>query len=161
MPLAFRAHAAASLSGRCILRAPVQAILLLALLVLLAPASSASGEGAIEWDRYSEGGTVTVLTTNEDGSTRETKVWLIVVEGQGYIRTGKTGWGANVERNPEIALRIGETELLLRVEFVTDEAERETVKKALRARYGFWDWLLSPVRGRNPKIMRLVPREAQ
>ena len=132
------------------MRAPVQAILLPALLVLLAPASSASGEDAIEWDRYSEGGTVTVLTTDEDGSTRETKVWLIVVEGQGYIRTGKTGWGANVERNPEIALRIG-----------TDEAERETVKKALRARYGFWDWILSPVRGRNPKIMRLVPREAQ
>ena len=61
------------------MRAPVQAIFLLALLVLLAPVSGASGEDAIEWDRYSEEGTVTVLTTDEDGSTRETKVWLIVV----------------------------------------------------------------------------------
>ncbi len=161
MPLRFREGAAVSLLGRCIVRAPVYAFLLLALLVLLAPVSSASGEEAIEWDRHSEAGTVTVLTTNEDGSTRETKVWLAVFEGQGYIRTGNTRWGGNVERDPDITLRIEETEWPLRVEFVTDEAEREAVKKALRARYGFSDWILSPVRGRHPKIMRLVPREAQ
>ena len=143
------------------MRAPVQAIFPLALLVLLAAVSGASGEDAIEWDRYSEEGTVTVLTSNEDGSTRETKVWLAVFEGQGYIRTGKTRWGGNIERNPEIVLRIGETELPLRVEFVTDEAERDGVKAALRAKHGFSDWILSPVRGRNPKIMRLMPREAQ
>jgi hypothetical protein len=142
-------------------RAPVQAIFLLALLVLLAPVSGASGENAVEWDRYSEEGTVTVLTTDEDGSTRETKAWLVVVEGQGYIRTGKTRWGGNIERNPEIVLRIGETELPLRVEFVTDETERDAVKAALRAKHGFSDWILSPVRGSNPKIMRLIPREAQ
>ena len=143
------------------MRTPVQAIFLLALLVLLAPVSGASGEKAFDWDRYSEEGTVTVLTTNEDGSTRETKVWLVVVEGQGYIRTGKTRWGGNIERNPEIVLRIGETELPLRVEFVTDETERDAVKAALRAKYGFSDWILSPFRGSNPKIMRLIPREAQ
>ena len=143
------------------MRAPVQAIFPLALLVLLAAVSGASGEDAIEWDRYSEEGTVTVLTSDEDGSTRETKVWLAVFEGQGYIRTGKTRWGGNIERNPEIVLRIGETELPLRVEFVTDEAERDGVKAALRAKHGFSDWILSPVRGRNPKIMRLMPREAQ
>jgi len=142
-------------------RAPVQAIFLLVLLVLLAPLAGAQGEEAIEWDRYAEEGTVTVLTTDEDGSTRETKVWLAVVEGQGYIRTGKTRWGGNLERNPEIVLRIGETELPLRVEFVTDQSERDAVKAAFRAKHGFSDWILSPVRGRNPKIMRLVPREAQ
>lgn len=143
------------------MRAPVQAIFLLVLLVLLAPLAGAQGEEAIEWDRYAEEGTVTVLTTDEDGSTRETKVWLAVVEGQGYIRTGKTRWGGNLERNPEIVLRIGETELPLRVEFVTDQSERDAVKAAFRAKHGFSDWILSPVRGRNPKIMRLVPREAQ
>jgi len=142
-------------------RAPVQATFLLALLVLLAPVSGASGGDAIEWDRYSEEGTVTVLTTDEDGSTRETKVWLAVVDGQGYIRTGKTRWGGNLERNPELVLRIGETELPLRVEFVTDQSERDAVKAALRAKHGFSDWILSPVRGSHPKIMRLVPREAQ
>jgi hypothetical protein len=142
-------------------RSLFQAIFPLILLVLLAPVSAAGEEEAIDWSRYSEEGTVTVLTTDEDGSIRETKVWLAVVEGKGYIRTGNTRWGGNVERNPEISLRIGETEIPLRAEFVTDEAEREAVKAALRARHGFSDWILSPLRGRNPKIMRLMPREAQ
>jgi hypothetical protein len=140
-------------------RTRFQAILVLAALILLTPLAGAHGEEAIDWDRYSEEGTVEVITTNEDGSTRETKVWLAVVDGQGYIRTGKTRWGGNVERNPEITLRIGETELPLRVEFVTDPTERDAVKAALRAKHGFWDWILNPIRGRNPKIMRLVPRQ--
>jgi hypothetical protein len=138
-----------------------QAILVLAALILLAPLAAAQGEEAIEWDRYSEEGTVEVITTNEDGSARKTKVWLAVVDGQGYIRTGKTGWGGNVERNPDVTLRIGETELPLRAEFVTDQTERNAVKDALRAKHGFSDWILNPIRGKNPKIMRLVPREAQ
>jgi hypothetical protein len=142
-------------------RTHFQAILALAALILLAPLVGAQGEEAIEWDRYSEEGTVEVITTNEDGSARKTKVWLAVVDGQGYIRTGKTGWGGNVERNPDVTLRIGETELPLRVEFVTDQTERDAVKDALRAKHGFSDWILSPIRGSNPKIMRLVPREAQ
>ena len=143
------------------MRTHFQAILVLTALILLAPVTGAQGGDAIQWDRYSEEGTVEVVTTNEDGSARETKVWLAVVDGQGYIRTGKTRWGGNVERNPEVTLRIGEAELPLRVEFVTDPAERDAVKAALRAKHGFSDWILSPIRGRNPKIMRLVPREAQ
>jgi hypothetical protein len=142
-------------------KARFQAILVLTAFILLMPVTGAHGEDAIEWDRYSEEGTVEVITTNEDGSARETKVWLAVVDGQGYIRTGKTRWGGNLERNPEITLRIGETELSMRVEFVTDPTERDAVKAALRAKHGFSDWILSPLRGRNPKIMRLVPRERQ
>ena len=137
------------------------AAIALAASILLAPVSGARGEEAVDWDRYSEEGTIEVITTNEDGSSRETKVWLAVVEGQGYIRTGNTGWGDNVERDPDVALRIGETELPLRVEFVTDEAHREAVKAAFREQYGFQDWLMNPLRGKNPKIMRLLPREAQ
>ena len=137
-----------------------QAILVLAAVILLTPLTGARGEEAIEWDRYAEEGTVEVVTTDEDGSARVTKVWLAVVDGQGYIRTGKTRWGGNLERNPELTFRVGETELPLRVEFVTDQTERDAVKAALREKHGFSDWILSPIRGRNPKIMRLVPREA-
>ena len=134
------------------------ATIVLAVLFLLAPVSGARGEEAVGWDRYAEEGTIKVITTNEDGSSRETKVWLAVVEGQGYIRTGNTGWGGNVERNPDVTLRIGEIELPLRVEFVTDEAQREAVKAAFREKYGFSDRIMNPLRGKNPKIMRLLPR---
>ena len=137
------------------------AILVLAAVILLTPVTGARGEAAIEWDRYAEEGTVEVITTDEDGSVRETKVWLAVVNGQGYIRTGKTRWGGNTERNPEVVLRIGETELPPRVECDTDPTERDAVKAALRAKHGFSDWILNPIRGKNPKTMRPVPREPQ
>ena len=148
------------------MRTHFQAILvliafILMALILIAPATGAEGGDAVQWDSYAEEGTVEVTTTDEDGSARVTKVWLAVVDGQGYIRTGKTRWGGNLERNPELTLRIGETELPLRVEFVTDPTERDAVKAALRAKHGFSDWILNPIRGKNPKIMRLVPREAQ
>ena len=143
------------------MRTQLQAILLLIAFILIAPVTGAEGGDAVEWDRYAEEGTVEVITTDEDGSARVTKVWLAVVDGRGYIRTGKTRWGGNLERNPELRLRIGETELPLRVEFVTDPTERDAVKAALRAKHGFSDWVLNPIRGRNPKIMRLVPREAR
>jgi hypothetical protein len=142
-------------------RSGFQAIPLMAALALLTPFTGARGEEAIQWDRYSGEGTVEVITSNEDGSDRVTKVWLAVVEGRGYIRTGGTRWGANVERNPKVTLRIGEKEFPLRVEFVTDQTERDAVKDALRAKHGFSDWILTPLRGKNPKIMRLLPREAQ
>jgi len=142
-------------------RTHFQAILVLTAFILIAPIAGAEGGDAVQWDRYAEEGTVEVITTDEDGSSRVTKVWLAVVDGQGYIRTGKTRWGGNLERSPELTLRVGETELPLRVEFVTDPTERDAVKAALRTKHGFSDWILNPIRGKNPKIMRLVPREAQ
>lgn len=138
------------------MRIRVQAMLVLC--VLLMPLSGARGEDAIDWDAHAEEQTVTVVTADEDGSARETTAWLAVLDGQGYIRTGGTRWGGNIERNQDVAVRIGETELLLRVEFITDEAQRDAVKAAFREKYGFSDWLLDPVRGSNPKIMRLIPR---
>ena len=114
--------------------------------------------GDIDWEQYAEAGVVKVLSSNEDGSTRTTKVWLAVVDGQGYIRTGGTRWGENVTRDPDIALRIGEQELELRVHFVEDPALRERVIAAFREAHGWRDALISPFRGSHPKIMRLDSR---
>ena len=132
----------------------------LAAFMFLTVAAGARGEEALDWSIHSEEQTVEVVTTNQDGSSRETKVWLIVVDGQGYIRTGNTRWGGNIERNPDVVLRIGETELPLRIELVTDEAERTAVTAAFRDKYGFSDWILTPFRRGEPKIMRLMPRSA-
>jgi hypothetical protein len=103
---------------------------------------------------------VQVLTTNEDGTPRETTVWLAVVDGRGYIRTsGWTRWGNDVERNPDIALRIGDTEHLLRASFIEDEALREEIVATFREKYGWFDGLLDVFRGSKPRIMRLDPRD--
>jgi hypothetical protein len=68
----------------------------------------AAGPAAAEapdWDGLRELGTVEVVTTDLDGADRETTVWLAVVDGAGYVRTGSSRWGDNVVRSPELELR--------------------------------------------------------
>lgn len=130
----------------------------LGLVALFAVSTAAFGEDRVGWDSHADVETVTVITTNEDGSTRETTIWLVVVDGDGYICTGATRWGGNVERNPDVVLRIGEIELALRAEFITEPAARERVEAAFREKYDFEDWLSGAIRLGNVKIMKLLPR---
>ncbi len=61
------------------------------------------------------------------------------MDGQGYIRTGNTRWEANIERNPDVTLRIEGKAHPLRVEFVADSALRTRIephRKALEANIG-------------------------
>jgi hypothetical protein len=111
-----------------------------------------------DWSRYAEEQTITAITTADDGSARETTIWIVVVDGDAFIRTGNTRWGANVERQPDIALRIADEEIPVRVHFVTDDTLRGRVSEAFRAKYGLADRLLSPFRGGRPKIMHLSRR---
>ena len=129
---------------------------LLAALGLVAP--SALGN-AVDWKAASDVEEVEVLTTNEDGSPRETTIWLVVLDDQGYVRTSRrTTWGDNVERNPDIALRIEGAEHFLRASFVEDEALRERIVQAFREKYGWFDGFVNFMRGSTPRIMKLEPR---
>jgi hypothetical protein len=120
----------------------------------------AAGAAEVDWNAVADVEEVEVVTTNEDGTPRATTIWLIVVDGQGYIRTsGWTRWGGNVERNPDIALRIGDAEHLLRASFVEDEELRARIVAAFREKYGRFDGFLNVFRGSNPPIMRLDPRD--
>ncbi len=114
---------------------------------------------ALDWARLRDVETVEVLTTDEDGATRETTVWLAVVAGAGYVRTGSSTWGDNVVRSPELELRDAGATHPMRVEFVEDDAERQRIAEAFREKYGFSDWAVSWIRGSRPKIMHLHPRE--
>ena len=132
-------------------------------LALLAFAVAAAGgsvarAGAPDWASVADVGTIEVVTRDEGGDPRETTVWLIVVDGRGYLRTGGTRWGANLVRDPRAVLRIDETEYPMRVEFVEDDATREQVVAAFREKYGFTDAFIAVFRGSRPKIMRLLPR---
>ena len=128
----------------------------LALALLAAPLARGA---APDWETLREVGRIRVVTHDEDGDLRETTVWLAVLDGEGYVRTGSTRWGENLVRSPELVLRAGEASWPFRVEFVEDDAERQRVTDAFREKYGFLDRMVSWVRGARPKIMRLVPKE--
>ena len=139
-------------------RRPCACVLLGAVVCLLG--ALVAGAAELDWNSVADVGQVRVLTTNQDGTPRETTIWLAVLDGQGYIRTsGWTRWGDNVERNPDIALRIGDTEHRLRASFVEDEALRERIVAAFREKYGGFDGFLNVLRGSKPPIMRLDPRD--
>jgi len=128
-----------------------------ALVALLAPWPAS----ALDWSSGAAERTVAVLTADEDGAPRETTAWLVVVDGAGYLRTGNTTWGGNVVSDPNVRVRIRDREDSFVVTFVEDAALRERVVAAFREKYGWTDALLSPLRGRHPKIMRLdAPRAA-
>jgi hypothetical protein len=111
-----------------------------------------------DWEGVSDLSTVEVLTEDEDGSLRETTVWILVQDGEAYVRTGDSRWGENVVRSGQIILRTGETDYPLGVEFEEDDERRATIKQGFRDKYGWFDGMISWVRGDRPKHIRLVSR---
>ncbi len=141
------------------------ALVSLAVLWLLPLAASADGHasgtpasGTPDWEALADVEEIEVITEDEDGEARETTIWLAVVDGQGFIRTGGSSWGKNVQRNPDVVLRIEGTEYPLRAEFIEDEGLRERVTDTFRAKYGWSDVLISPIRGSDPSIMHMLAR---
>ena len=129
-------------------------LLAIACLLIAGPALA----GAPEWAAVADEETVHVITTDEDGDVRETKIWLLVLDDVGYIRTSRgTRWGDNVERNPDIALRVSGADYPLRATFVEEDAERARIVAGFEAKYGS-NPIMNWIRGDDPRIMRLDPR---
>ncbi len=125
----------------------------LSMLVLAVAATAAE---APDWNALADLDTVSVATSNPDGTLRITTVWIVVVGGRGYIRTGETTWGANVTRDPNVKLVIDDKEYSLRADFVDADDERAQVTAAFNEKYGWPDTLMGWFRGEHPKIMRLA-----
>jgi hypothetical protein len=121
-------------------------------------AAGSAGAAEPDWPALADAETVYVLTTDEDGDTRETKIWMRVIDGTPYIRTSRNShWGDNVERQPEIALRVEEDEYPLRAQFIEGDDERARIVAAFEEKYGS-NPILNWIRGDDPRIMRLDPR---
>lgn len=115
---------------------------------------------AFDWRPFEQERTIRILTHDEDGDPRETKVWTVVVDGVGYIRTTGSAWLENIQRNPEVQIRLRGYEYLMRAEVVRDAKTRARVEEAYREKYGFVQSTMSLLRFREPTVLRLVPRTA-
>ncbi len=140
------------------LRAHAVALGLIVAVAIAAAGGSARAETP-DWNAIADADTVVISTTNEDGSTRRTTIWLAVVDGEAYIRTSRsTRWGGNVERDPDVVLRGGDTDYRVRASFVEDEALRARIVESFREKYGWTDAVANVMRGSHPRIMRLDAR---
>lgn len=131
---------------------------LLLALVLAIPAAAATGP--VDWNALADAESVEIQTRREDGGTRETDVRLVVWRGEGYVRGRGGPWLRDVERNPDVEVRVDGEVHPLRARPVKDSETWEAVSAAFREKYGWPHALLDFVRhlGSVPTILRLEPR---
>jgi len=90
-------------------------------------AVGSSAESATpDWSKWADlQAAVQVISTDEGGRTRTTTFWIVVVDGQAYLRTGRTTWGRNVEREGKLKLKGEPGECQFRAERITDPSLEE------------------------------------
>jgi hypothetical protein len=100
---------------------------------------------------------IELLTRDPDGELRETKVWVVLVEGVPYLRTSGSRWLENLRRDPRLGLRIEGREVQARAEEVPGDEIVEAVDRATLEKYGWQERMVHLFRLRKPEILRLSP----
>ena len=137
-------------------RSVLAALVIAALSIAAAPARAAN---APDWEALKDVGQIEIFTHDEDGDVRETTIWFVTVDGEGFIRTGGSSWGENIRRDPaDVVLRIEDVDYPMQAEFIESDSLRERVVKAFREKYGWFDGFINFVRGKRPNIMHMITR---
>jgi hypothetical protein len=109
-----------------------------------------------DWSRAADEDTVQLETRPSDPYS--VNVWGVGLETGFYVASGKgedANWAKHIQADPNVRLQIGDTIYELRAGRVTDEAELESFRKALEAKY---DFEVSPEQRDRAWIFRLDPR---
>src|SRR5258706_1820785 len=105
-------------------------------LLVSAALGLAAGPARAAWSDYKDEQEIFAVVHGEDGKPREVKIWLVVLDDQGFIRTRNTSWRADLERDPKAALKIRGVEVAIRPVPVKDPALYDRVNEAYTAKYG-------------------------
>jgi hypothetical protein len=121
--------------------------------------ASAARAAEPNWEKLKDVPRIEIVTHDADGDARQTTIWFVELDGQGFIRAGSSKWLANIQRNPsDVVLKIEGTDYPLRAEFIESEKLRERVTAAFHAKYGWVDSLVHITRGGRPNIMHMISR---
>lgn len=97
---------------------------------------------------------VTVVIAEADGA-----VYVPSIYDEDLPFPGTKQWNANIERNPEVRLKVGETLYEMVATPAANRAERQAGLHALAKKYDFWRKVQDNPRDRPPfAIIRLAPR---
>lgn len=111
---------------------------------------------AFDWTPYHEDSTIEIITLDEDGEVRETKIWIVIVDDMGFIRTNDSRWLANIRRGSAVRLRARGVETPVAVEIVDDTAIYDRVEQAFKDKYGLMQRVMSAFRMSRPTVMRIT-----
>ena len=109
----------------------------LPLVALLSFSTAVASAAELDWETANEHSVIELITVDPDGDVRETKVWMAVFDGRGYVRTNDSRWFQNIERDPDLTLRLDDGDYPIRAEVRTDPALRERVDDVFREKYGW------------------------
>lgn len=134
----------------------------LSILAFFACATVPAATGPLDWAAVADVSTPVIVTVDPDGDVRDTKLWLVVVDGQGYIRTSETRWFRNIERDPNVVLRIGGAAYPLRAKLVMDPELRARINAAFYEKYWMERLLLRRLMNREEaNMLRLIERNGK
>jgi hypothetical protein len=112
----------------------------------------------VDWSLFAGERVVEILTDDEDGALRETKVWIVVVDGHGFVRTNGSHWLANIRRGSPVALRADGHEVPVKAREAGDQATFDRIETAFKEKYGWMQQLMSALRLSRPSVLELSDR---
>ncbi len=133
----------------------MKAVLWVGLLLTLAGAVHAA---EIDWQRFQDQDVIEIVTHDEDGSLRETSIWIVTFDGHGYVRTNDSRWLANIRRGSTVALRLDEQEFAVAARELDDDAINARVEEGFKQKYGFTQRVMSVFRMTEPTLLELSAR---
>ena len=133
------------------------AALAAAVALMLATPAGALEAGFPPWDKFADVDVIDIVTSDADGSLRETPLWFVMVDGAPYLRTSASRWLANIERGSQVMVRIEGLEYNVAAVVVTGTEIVEKVDAASLEKYGWQERALF-LRFSTPDILKLVPR---
>ena len=87
----------------------------------------------VEANRWS----VHVVTEDADGDLRAARIWIVVLDGAGVIRTQQSRWWKNIERGSFCRIRVDGREYPVAFEELTDLAVRRRADVLFAEKYGW------------------------
>jgi hypothetical protein len=125
--------------------------------IALAAATHADDKAVPGWDLavFGDASTIKIMTTEPDAGEHWSNLWVVVIDGQPYVRLGDRAYG-RIQRNttsPYVKLKVGDKEFdKVKVEEVPDMKEK--VASAMGDKY----WMDILIRHEpHPMVARLVP----
>lgn len=109
-----------------------------------------------EWQPFAEQDVIEIITEDPDGDIRETKIWIVVLDGTGYIRTNNSRWLANIRRGSPVSLRSEEWESRVTATEIDDDQVDEEVESAFKSKYGLMQSVMSFFRISDPTLLELT-----
>jgi hypothetical protein len=136
------------------------AVFFISLSVAFAAVARAEEQAVPGWDpaAFQDASTIKIMTTEPDVGEHWSNLWVVVIDGQPYVRLGDRAYG-RIQKNttsPYVKLKVADKEFgKVKVEEMPDMKEK--VGAAMADKY----WLDILIRHEShPMVARLVPESA-